>query len=291
MAYQVICFGEVLWDFLPQGKEPGGAPMNVTYHLNKSGVPASLISKVGKDDLGDEILKVMFNRRIPTPYIEVDAAHETGKVYANTDKKEEVKYTIVEGVAWDYIEYKPEFETILRQAKYFVYGSLAAREKVSRDTLLKLLEAAPIKVFDVNLRAPHYTREGIEMLMQKADLLKLNDAELEVIGGWLGNFPTDFEKMEALAKKFSIDTIVVTLGAKGAALLTHGRYYEQPGFKVQVADTVGSGDAFLAGFLSALLNQQDPQSALRKACALGAIVAQYAGGCPEYNTEESLELL
>jgi len=291
MAYQVICFGEVLWDFLPQGKEPGGAPMNVTYHLNKSGVPASLISKVGTDDLGEEILKVMHGRKIPTPYIEIDPAHETGKVYANTDKKEEVKYTIVEGVAWDFIEWKPEFESVLKQAKYFVFGSLAAREKISRNTLLKLLEIAPIKVFDVNLRAPHYTREGIELLMQKADLLKLNDAELEIIAGWLGNFASDLEKMEALAKKFSVDTIVVTLGAKGAALLTQGRFYEQPGFKVQVADTVGSGDAFLAGFLSALLNQQDPQTALRKACALGAIVAQYAGGCPEYSTEESLELL
>jgi len=280
-----------LWDFLPKGKEPGGAPLNVTYHLNKTGVPAALISRLGKDELGEEFMRVLREKKIPAVFISSDPDHDTGKVFADTNQKEEVTYRIVEPVAWDFIEWKPEFQEAVGRADYFVFGSLACRNEYSRNSLLKLLEAANIRVFDVNLRPPHFQKETIVELMKKAELLKLNHNELELIAGWFGNETDEIEQMKLLQEKFSINTVVVTRGARGACVLTNGKWYEQSGFKVQVVDTVGSGDAFLAGFLSSLLNKHDPQYCLELACALGATVARYAGACPDYAMEEALELI
>jgi fructokinase len=291
MPHRVICFGEILWDFLPKGKEPGGAPLNVTYHLNKTGVPAALISRLGKDELGEEFMRVLREKKVPAVFISSDPDHDTGKVFADTNQKEEVTYRIVEPVAWDFIEWKPEFQEAVGRADYFVFGSLACRNEYSRNSLLKLLEAANIRVFDVNLRPPHFQKETIVELMKKAELLKLNHNELELIAGWFGNETDEIEQMKLLQEKFSINTVVVTRGARGACVLTNGKWYEQSGFKVQVVDTVGSGDAFLAGFLSSLLNKHDPQYCLELACALGATVARYAGACPDYAMEEALELI
>lgn len=291
MPYRVICFGEILWDFLPKGKEPGGAPLNVTYHLNKTGVPSALISRIGKDGLGEELMKVLLEKKIPTPFIGIDPLHETGKVFADTNQKEEVTYRIVEPVAWDFIEWHPEYEKALAAADYFVFGSLACRNEGSRNTLLRLLEAGAVKVFDVNLRPPHFKQEIITDLMGRADIVKLNHHELELISGWFKGPKDEKGQMALLQDKFSINPIVVTRGARGASLLTDGKWYEQGGFKVQVVDTVGSGDAFLAGFLASLLNRNDPQHCLQVACALGATVARYSGACPDYAMEEALELV
>src|ERR687886_419692 len=150
--HQVVCFGEVLWDILPTGALPGGAPMNVAYHLKKLGINPALITKIGLDDYGKKLVNMLSESGVSTEYFDMDYEHPTGLVYANMNNHHEVVYDIVYPSAWDFIEWKEEFANLVQQAEFFVYGSLTSRSKVSRDTLEQLLELARIKVLDINLR-------------------------------------------------------------------------------------------------------------------------------------------
>ncbi|WP_346237895.1 carbohydrate kinase family protein [Niabella insulamsoli] len=286
-----ICFGEILWDVLPHEKVPGGAPMNVCYHLNRLGQKASIISKIGNDDNGLQLLQFLKGKNIDTSLIQTDKEHQTGIVIA-TQKGNEMEYEIAQPVAWDFID---SSKTLLEQvaaADYFVCGSLAARTAHSRKSLYAMLEAATTKVVDINLRPPHYERPTLEHLMKQADLLKLNNHELAMITDWYGD-ETIFEKQVLLlSTAFSIPTIIITKGADGASLLYNDNFYHHPGYKVEVADTIGSGDSFLAGFLSKHMENQSPENALAFACKIGAFVASQKGACPDYEIDaiEKLDL-
>lgn len=284
--HQVICFGEVLWDLLPSGAVPGGAPMNVAYHLHKLDKEPALITRVGKDEKGEELKKIFSERGVCTDYFQDDDRHETGKVYAREGANHEMSYEIVMDAAWDFIGWRDEHEGLVKDAPYFVFGSLAARSETSRNTLMKLLESARTKVFDINLRAPHYSQDLIETLLHKADILKLNESELELLTRWfIGEVPVD-ESIKRIAEKFSLSTVVVTLGAEGALLFMEGKMYRHQGYKVVVKDTVGSGDAFLASLLSQLMKGAQPAAALDFANGLGALIASKTGACPEYALSE-----
>lgn len=283
---QVVCFGEVLWDLLPSGAKPGGAPMNVAYHLNKLGSRPVMLTRIGLDDWGRGLLQLMEDHGMTTRHFQIDPFHATGTVLATIGEHHEVSYDIVQPVAWDYIEWQEEMEAQVRDARFFVYGSLAARSAVSRETLFRLLEAAPFRVLDINLRPPHYDRQRIEALLQRADLLKLNLAELELVTGWFSSYRNAADRMAALQDRFRIPTIVVTRGAEGAIFRHEGNTYQHPGFRVEVVDTVGSGDAFFAGLLHQYAQGADPQHMLLTASALGALVAGKAGPCPVYDITE-----
>lgn len=289
--HRVICFGEVLWDILPSGAVPGGAPMNVTYHLDKLGKNPALITRLGNDEKGKELTDIFINHGVCTDYFQVDENHETGKVYAHPNEHNEVVYDIVKPVAWDFIEYEEDYAEVVSNADYFIFGSLAARSSTSRQTLLKLIEAARNKVLDINLRAPHFDRRIVEELLGKTDMLKLNLSELELITGWFSNFSAIEQRINALSEKFQIATIVVTLGGDGAMMLVDGKIFKHPGFKVEVKDTVGSGDAFLAGILSRIMDGEDPQSAIQFANGLGAFIATKTGACPHYSMNEVKDLI
>ena len=150
----IVCFGEMLWDVLPTGKQPGGAPLNVAVHLRNFGLEAQLISRVGHDDLGAELLAFVERKGLGTKYVQRGETHLTGVVKANVSNTNEVTYKIVQPVAWDYIQYEPALSDLVQGAEAFVFGSLAARSPVSRETLYRLLQQAALKVFDVNLRPP-----------------------------------------------------------------------------------------------------------------------------------------
>jgi fructokinase len=289
--HQVICFGEVLWDILPTGTVPGGAPMNVNYHLEKLGKNPALITRIGLDDMGRELVDIFSAKGVCTEYFQLDYAHETGKVYGRLKDAHEMVYEIVEPVAWDFIQWENAFSQLVSDADYFVFGSLAARSKVSRETLFTLMQHAKTKVLDINLRAPHYNRDIVEALLQKADIVKMNEAELELITGWFSPYKTDEERMEKVQELFSISKMVVTRGEKGAIVNWNGTFYQQPGIQVDVADTVGSGDSFLAGFLAQIMEGANPQEALQFACVLGAFIATQKGGCPDYNLEQVKDLM
>ncbi len=283
--HQVVCFGEVLWDILPAGPEPGGAPMNVAYHLHKQLKNPALITKIGVDEEGKKLLKIFNDFGVCTDYFQLDYEHPTGKVFAQPNEHNEVVYDIVKPVAWDYITSTGELPELTRNASYFVFGSLAARCKTSRETLFTLLEIAQTKVLDINLRVPHYDKKIVRALLGKADFVKMNLAELELITGWFSKYTSLEDRMKNIMDQFNVQSLVVTMGGDGAVLCTNGRINKHKGFEVDVVDTVGSGDAFLAGLLAKLLDDATPEEALDFACRLGAFIATQRGACPDYQVE------
>lgn len=282
----VVCFGEILWDMLPHATLPGGAPMNVAYHLNKLGINASLISKTGDDTWGQDLRTILSEAAIDTKYTQMDSVLETGKVLASVGANHEVTYDIKQPVAWDAIEINNQILDAVARSSYFVYGSLASRSPKSYQTLLALKEVAAKQVFDINLRAPHYSRNIIETLLFGVHLLKMNEAELALVASWYFEGLTVKDQIKTIRDRFNIHKIVVTLGASGAIYYENDNFFQAPTFSITVADTIGSGDAFLAGFLQGLLHLKKPSEALAYAAALGALVATQHGACPNYNSAQ-----
>ena len=291
LKHDVVCFGETLWDILPTGEKPGGAPMNVAYHLKKLGSNPALITRVGIDDYGKKLINLLSEIGISTEYFYIDYEHSTGLVYAKPNELNEVTYDIVNPVAWDFIEWNDDFTELLEEAQFFVYGSLTSRNKVSRDTLYKLIDIARTKVLDINLRPPNYHRSHIEYLLPTADILKMNLAELELITGWFSHFTNSVDRIKLVQDQFGIEKIIVTMGGDGAMINDAGIIHHHPGYNVQVADTIGSGDAFLAGFLHKLSTGSSVQNALEFASGMGAFVATCSGACPQYEISQITELI
>ncbi len=291
IKHNVVCFGEVLWDILPSGAEPGGAPINVAYHLHKQKKHPAVITKIGNDDEGKKLVEIFSKKGVCTDYFQVDEKYETGKVYAKPDENKNMVYDIVMPVAWDYIKWEDSFEELTKNAGFFVYGSLAARNKVSRETLFRLLETAQKKVLDINLRAPHFNKTTMEDLLLKADLLKMNLEEMELISTWFSDYSTTEDRMKSIAQKFEIPEMVVTMGGDGALLYMNGETFSHKGYKVEVADSVGSGDAFLAGLLASIMDSVPAKDALEFASGLGAYIATREGACPDYEVQSVKEVL
>ena len=281
-SFNVVTYGEVLWDILPTGAVPGGAPMNVAYHLHKTGQHPALITRIGSDDLGNSLKDYFSNLGVCTDYFQQDELLETGKVFAHLLPNNEVTYDIVSPSAWDFIVEEDRLVELVRLSSYFIYGSLASRSKVSAQTMFKLLAIAPIKVLDLNLRKPHFERPLLEQLLQKADILKLNEAELDFVTSWFAEYYSIEERVQIIRKQYGIQHIVVTLGSKGAYMWMNNQSWWHEGYVVEVEDTIGSGDAFLAGMISQMIAQETPDNILDYACKLGAFIATQKGACPEY---------
>jgi len=280
----VVCYGEVLWDIFPTKTKPGGAPMNVAYHLRKFGIDSRMISRVGDDEAGKKLLDLLTEWGIPTENCQADTTHETGYVLATVLPGNEMSYNIHAPVAWDFIAPNAENDRLVREADAFVYGSLVTRNEASRKTLYELIEKAKFNVFDINLRQPYYSQEIIEHLLGKCNLLKLNDSELELISAWFSILNPDEESaVRILQQKFNIDEVIVTKGAEGASYYTKSESYTFPAFKVTVKDTCGSGDSFLAAFLAKKFENKSPEDCMVYATGLGAFVASHEGACPAYD--------
>src|ERR1700722_5431309 len=228
-TFPVVCFGEILWDVLPGNIVPGGAPMNVAYHLKKLGIQPALITRVGLDNYGKKLIQLMEKQGISTDYFQMDFERDTGKVTMTTGEDEHVHYDILQQVAWDNIQWDDQFEALLSTTAFFVFGSLSTRSEASRQVLYRLLESARFKVFDINLRPPHYSRPILEKLMRGVGVLKLNLEELELLTGWFSGYKTEADRIEALQDQFHIPTIVVTKGSRGAVMLIDGVFYAHPG--------------------------------------------------------------
>jgi fructokinase len=277
----VVSFGEVLWDMLPSGKKAGGAPMNVAFHLRNFGFQTQLISRIGQDALGEELRAFLDSKGIDHSLVQEDAEQPTSTVQVTLDAKGHASYEIVQPVAWDFITASDAAEKAVSKAEALVFGSLAARQKGTRSTLLRLLEQATLAVFDVNLRPPHYTPERLRDLLSRAHLVKMNEEELAIIAAWYTDQTEEEAQMKAILKAHQLKGLLVTKGGDGAAWMNpDGTYLQQPVFPVKVTDTVGSGDAFLAGFLSQYLQQKPLPHCLAFAAAAGALVATREGGTP-----------
>ncbi len=288
----ITCFGETLWDVFPAHEKIGGAPLNVAMRLHSLGAKVNMISRIGKDRYGTELKEFVAHKGMDTSRIQLDPELPTGRVLVAIDAKGSASYNIEQPVAWDRIEFLEADRLAVLASDALIFGSLACREPVSRSTLLSLIPSAKIKVFDVNLRPPHYEMEQILELMKKSDLIKLNDEELEVVFRFLGKrleeLPAGMSELSALT---GVKMICVTRGADGALLLLNGTIYTNSGYKVTVKDTVGAGDSFLATLTYQLLSNTPPQEALDMACAMGSIVASREGANPEISIQEIKQVL
>jgi fructokinase len=284
---KAVCFGEILWDKFKDEKRAGGAPLNVALHLHKQNVRCGLISSVGDDVAGRELLEVIAHQNFPTDLIQKHPALPTGMVEVVLDEKHQATYTIVEPVAWDAIIATEEGKKAVAEAEVFIYGSLACRSATSRSALSTLLPLAKKRVLDLNLRAPHYSAAVVQKLIESADILKINEDELAYLADLYQLTVRDIDGMVYnLSTRSDTSVICVTLGDKGAMVLYEGVIYRHSGFAVEVADTVGAGDSFLATFVSGLLNKSPIDKILQNACAVGAFVASRRGANPDYTLEE-----
>lgn len=284
----ILCIGEVLWDALPSGLYLGGAPLNVCYHLNQFGIDSAIASRVGDDRLGREALRRIQQLGIPADLVQVDSREETGFVLVELTAEGDPQYEILEPVSWDYIEYTDLLKDKARASWGVVFGSLAQRGTVSRNTVQQLWNLDLQLVFDMNLRPPFINRNIIHDSLLAAGIVKMNEAELGKLAGWYSLSSNIKNAVEALAGKFDCSAICITRGEKGALLFYHGNWIEHNGFPVDVRDAVGAGDAFLAALLYGMLKEKEGKELLAFANATGSLIAQKDGATPEYSLEDVL---
>lgn len=283
---QILCFGEILWDNLPSGPVEGGAPMNVALHLSRFGINSSIASSVGNDKKGTDLISFLAKSGMRTDLVQVHKSLPTSEVLVFLDEHNTATYEICEPVAWDEISLTPELINEITSSTAIVFGSLASRNPVSRNTILKLLENDSIlKIMDVNLRPPYDIEANVKLLLEKSDIVKLNDEELMKITGWYNLPGTLEERIHSFGKLLNLETLIVTMGKNGAYVLHKNELYHHTGFKVATEDSVGAGDAFLAGFLAAFFDGKDLNTALTEASAIGAFVASQPGATPDYNRD------
>jgi fructokinase len=286
-ADTIVCFGEVLWDMLPSGAKPGGAPLNVAIHLKRQELKPFIVSSAGNDENGRKLRVFLQNSGMNLEYLQTHETLLTSQVLVHLDSEKNATYEICEPVAWDNIQFTEALENLASKTELVVFGTLAMRNETTRKTLLKFLEHSPAKRFlDVNLRPPSDKKEVVEQMLHLADFAKLNNEELATIAGWNSQKGTEEELVRWLSGFFSCSIVCVTRGANGAALFVQNKLYEHPGFKVKAVDTVGAGDSFLAGLIAQFSAGNSPEKALEYACATGAFVASQPGAVPEYSKED-----
>lgn len=280
----VVGMGEALWDMLPEGKKIGGAPANFAYHVSQFGLDSRVVSAVGEDELGAEILKNFREKKLNCMIETVP--YPTGTVQVELDINGVPCYDIREGVAWDNIPFTPALEGLARQTRAVCFGSLAQRSIVSRETINRFLDAMPdgegqYKIFDINLRQGFYTKEILCNSMRKCNILKINDEELVTVSRMFGYPGIDLQdKCWILLAKYNLKMLILTCGVNGSYVFTPGEisFVETP--KVEVADTVGAGDSFTAAFVASILKGKPVPEAHKIAVATSAFVCTQNGAMP-----------
>ncbi len=279
----VVGIGELLWDVLPTGKKAGGAPINFVYHATQLGAEGYAISAVGKDELGEEIVQELDNNHIAHCIESVD--YPTGTVEVTLEKGIPT-YNIIENVAWDHIPVSSKAIEIVKKAKAICFGTLAQRNMDSRKALTELLSYAPedaLRFFDINIRQNYYSKELILDLLEKANILKINDEELEMLRPMMG-LGGDYEVCcKALLEKYGLKYVILTAGSKFSAIYSTDENSVIGTPKVAVADTVGAGDSFSGAFVYSILAGKSLKEAHRKAVNTAAFVCSKEGAWPEYS--------
>lgn len=278
----VIGIGELLWDMLPEGKRCGGAPANVVYHLTKLGIRSALVSAVGKDPDGDELLDFLNSRGVNTDFVSQNDLR-TGIVNV-TLTNGIPQYEICQPAAWDQIIYSDELRSRLSEISAVVFGSLAQRDQNSRKSIQDLLKGLPdscLKIFDINLRQDFYNAEILRTSLEFCNILKINDEELEVVAKMF-QIPGDTQEIvRTLADQYSLRAVILTLGADGSMLFDGNRFTNYPVIPCKIVDTVGCGDSFLAAWTASVLNGEDMDSAMKAGTELSSKVASQAGAIEE----------
>ena len=271
--------GEVLWDMLPDGRQCGGAPANVIFHAAKLGARGVVVSAVGRDAAGDDLLAFLSGKGVDCSLVARNDL-PTGAVTVSL-KDGMPSYDIHRPAVWDAIPYAEPLDALVPRLSADVFGSLAQRDARSRETIFRVLRHPGLKalrLFDINLRQNYYGRETIEASLQAADVLKLNDEECAVLAR-LFSIPGDNAAVvRELASRHGLSHVILTLGAKGSALYDGKSFTEYPVAPCErIVDTVGCGDAFLAAWCVSFLRGEGADAAMRRATELSAYVAGHKG--------------
>jgi len=295
MPKKIAAFGELLWDLLPNGKVLGGAPANFIYRINSFGDYGTLLSKVGNDKAGKEAREALRNLGASDENIQTDYEFPTGSVKVKIDDNGNADYNIITDVAYDHIEINTEMIDAFSQADCVCFGTLVQRYGISKNTLRELIHESSdvVKFLDINLRKKCYTATSVEDSLRMANILKTNDEELLITKELLelkqGN-------LKALAQetieKYNLDILLCTLGENGAFCLTkENHFFYDPGYQINLVDTIGSGDAFSAGFVHYYMNDHTIEEALRFGNAAGAMVATTTGATTPIHKGEILNFM
>ena len=280
----IVGMGEALWDVLPEGKKIGGAPANFAYHVSQFGFDSRVVSAVGNDELGDEILEIFREKQLKHQLERVN--YPTGTVQVTLDNGGVPCYDIKEGAAWDNIPFTDDLKRLALSTRAVCFGSLAQRDEVSRATINRFLDTMPdmegqLKIFDINLRQNFYTKEVLRESFRKCNVLKINDEELIIISRMFGYPGIDLQdKCWILLAKYNLKMLILTCGTNGSYVFTPGTVSFQETPKVPVADTVGAGDSFTAAFCSSVLQGKSIPEAHRLAVEVSAYVFTQSGAMP-----------
>lgn len=258
MNFKVIGLGEVLWDLLPSGPEMGGAPANVACHARALGAHAAVITRVGNDHFGQAICRRLRQMGVADGMVQVDESAPTGTVTVSLSHDGIPCFTIQERVAWDRLAVTPDALATIRTADAVCFGTLAQRNQPTRHAIQELVAAAPreaLRVFDVNLRQNFFSTDIIEQSLRSANVLKLNESELSVLGGLFGLAGSARQQIEQLAGTYELQLVALTRGLRGSLLFQAGQWSDCPSAPIKIADTVGAGDGFTAAMIIGMLHQ------------------------------------
>lgn len=281
----IVGLGELTWDVLPGGKQLGGPATNFAHVSRLLGNQAVVASRVGRDEPGREALAQLRQRGIVTSYVQVDETHPTGSVGVEIGERGEARYELNLGSAWDYLEWSDAWEELAGRAHAVGFGTLGQRERVARDTIIRFLEKTrpdTLRIFDVNLCHAFFTTEMLTSSLELATILKLNHKELGTVARMVG---LDSQGEEALCRqlmeRFEIALVAITRGEQGSLLITREETRGHPGFQIEVADTIGAGDAFTAALVHFYLRGAPLDLINEAANRLGGWLATHTGATPE----------
>jgi fructokinase len=281
----IVGLGEVLWDLLPEGRQLGGAPANLAYHARALGADAVIVSCVGDDPLGREILDRLRSLGFDLRYVARDRAHPTGTVTVELGPKGIPTFTIHEGVAWDFVPWSHALAELAVRCDAVTFGSLAQRSPVTRQTIRTFLQSVRpgvLRVFDINLRQRYYDRETVHALLLQSDVLKINDEEIPAVARLIELPGDESAWVDAMLDRYPLRCVALTRGSRGSLLAARGERSTHPGIPaVQIVDTVGAGDAFTASLVLGLLRGARLDAINEAANRLAAYVCTQRGAMPE----------
>ena len=284
MSFKVVGIGEALWDLLPTGRQMGGAPTNFAYHACALGADAQLITRVGSDDLGSELVGRLKKLGVPTDCVEVDAVKPTGTVTVTVEHDGQPRFIIYEGVAWDNLAGGSAGREAVSKADAVCFGTLGQRLEPARSTIQSLVSATlpdALRIFDVNLRQHFYSQSIIEESLRLANVLKVNDAELPRLAEMFNLIGDERAQISQLVQRHKLCAVAYTRGERGSLLFVEGQWSDHPGVRTKVVDTVGAGDAFTAAMTLGLLAGLDAEEINHRVNEVAAYVASCAGATPD----------
>ena len=285
----LVGIGELLWDYLPDGEQLGGAPGNFAYIASRWGAHSVIASRVGNDPSGAKAIADLRGKGVDVTFLQQDSAHATSRVEVTIDAGGQPSYTIHEDVAWDYLAWTPQWETLARQTAAVCFGSLGQRHPAARETIRRFLKTTrrdALRVFDVNLRQNFFAPDILHDSFQQANITKLNHEELPRVSQMLGLPDADaLRQIHNLRQRYDLSLVCVTRGGGGSWLVTASETAEHPGVKVKIADTVGAGDAFTATLTHLYLHGTPLAEINEAANRVGAWVASQAGAMPPVTPE------